>query len=149
RISGPLSWRMAEVPTDRLLRSLRARVAEAFDETSLDRLSFQFPPGGGAQASPGEAPVLTLQGATIGPLRQVGARRLDEWDKESNLVKPLGSSVVALATRPGSLLAELRERVSHDGAFDGVRIDRGMFDEDNALVLAGLQDHDGQADLLI
>ncbi len=54
-----------------------------------------------------------------------------------------------LAPRPSRLTVALRKLVAADPKLDGVRLEHGVFDEDNVFVLSGIQDHDGQAERLI
>src|SRR5206468_5847884 len=95
------------------------------------------------------APVLTLQGATTEKRRPEVQEKIGAWLKGNALAQTLGTPAVTITARPASLLDELRSLVARDTALDGLRVDRGTFDEENALVLSGLQDHDGQAEGLI
>jgi hypothetical protein len=143
RVGGPLAWRLREVPTDGLLRRLRRRAAAAFDETSLDRLVFR------PAQDPTAVPALTLDASTTAARSGEVRAQLLNWLKEDELAKVVGPPEVDVTPRPRSLVAELRRRVELDPNLDGVRIDRGFFDEENALVLSGLQDHAGQAERVV
>lgn len=140
KVTGPLTHRFATVPTDHILKDLRSKTAAAFDETSLDRLSFQIPD----DKSP---PVPVLQGSTPEPRVKELKAMLAGWLRADLRTEALGVPNVGLliAGRPGSLLKELRTLVASEPALDGVRIDRVVFDESNTLTLSGQQDHDGQA----
>jgi hypothetical protein len=140
KVGGPLVHHFTAVPSDQLLRDLRARNAEAFDETSLDRLSFQLP----GKESP---PVPTLMGGTPESRQKEVSEKLAEWLKADARAPLLGAPTVslAIASRPGSLLNEVRTQVANDPALDGVRVDRAVFDVANVLNLSGRQDHEGQS----
>ena len=140
KVGGPITHRFAAVPTDQILRDLRLKTAAAFDETSLQRLSFQLPddsspPAPVLQVSTPESRVKEVTAALAGWLRA------DERT-EALKVPSVGLSVTG---RPGSLLKEIRTLVAREPTLDGVRVDRAYFDESNVLTLSGLQDHDGQA----
>ncbi len=132
---------MKDTPTDQLLRGLRRKVAAEFGETSLDRLYFRTADG------PGSAPELVLQGATIASDQAKLEAQLETWLEDDEILKAMGAPVVKqITSRPNSLVAELRKLVARDPALDGVRVDRGLFDEENAFILSGRQDHEGQAE---
>ncbi len=140
KVGGPPTFRLKTTPTDRSLRVLRGKIAAEFDETSLDRLFFR------AAEGPDLAPELVLQGATIAGSQGSVEARLEAWLKEDELLKTVGAPVVKqITSRPNRLVAELRKLVVRDPALDGVLVERGIFDEENVLVLSGRQDHEGQA----
>jgi len=140
KVNGPLTRQLAETPTDQMLKGLRAKAFKSADETCLLRLFFR-------PASDADAPhEMLLQGATnAAGLPQVKAQ-LEEWVKADPIFKVVGAPVVELTPRPKTLLAELRRMVVTKRALDGVRIDHAGFDEENAFVISGRQDHEGQAE---
>jgi len=89
-------------------------------------------------------PEPTLYAATIAARRGDVEAKLATWMSEGKLAKVVGTPKLQLTSRPGSLVRELRKLIASEKTLDGVRIDRGVFVEDNAFVLSGLQDHDGQ-----
>ena len=140
KVSGPLTHHFAAVPTDQILKDLRSKSAAAFDETSLDRLSFQL-------LDEKSSPVPVLQGSTPEPRVKELSAMLAGWLQADPRTEVLGVPSVGLsiAGRPGSLLKELRTLIAREPALDGVRVDRVVFDESNTLTLSGRHDHDGQA----
>ncbi len=143
KVGGPVTWHLKDVPTDRVLRDLRRKAGAEFQETSLDRLRYLLP-----AENPEADPVLTLEGAAAADIPKI-EEKLDAWLKDEELARVLEVPVVPrLTLRPGSLLRELRKRVAQAPALDGLQVRRCYFDEENALVVSGLQDHGGQADPL-
>ncbi len=139
KVSGPLERKLTELPTDRLLQSLRRKLLGSPDETSLDRLFFR------PAADRSALPEMVLQGATlVSSLPETGGQ-LEGWLKADELAREVGTAVVELAPRPSSLLIELRKLVARDPALDGVLVKSAGFDLENYLVLSGRQDHEGQA----
>ena len=139
KVGGPITHRFTTVPTDQILRDLRSKTAAVFDESSLDRLSFQLPD----EKSP---PVPVVLGSAP-QLRVTELRaKVEGWLKADGRTKQLNvpSVGVAIAGRPGSLLKEIRTLVSGVPALDGARVDRAYFDETNTLTLTGRYDRDGQ-----
>ena len=140
-IGRPIAWNMKDTPTDRWLRELRQKVVNAaFDDTSLDRLFFR------PVATDEPKTELTLEGATTEPIRGAVEKQLGEWVKDDPLAAAVGTPVLQLATRPASLLGALRKLVADAPTLDGVRLDHGLFDQENVYVISGVQDHDGQAE---
>ena len=138
RLRGPLARRLTELPTDRLLQSLRKRLISSPAEAGLDRLFFRPVKERGAH------PEVVLQGATIvGSLPQVKSQ-LEGWLEADALAREIGAPVVELTPRPKSLLMELRKLVAGRSMLDGVLIKSVYFDEQNNLVLSGREDHQGQ-----
>jgi hypothetical protein len=143
KVNPPFDRNLTATPSDRLLRSLRDQVAAEFDETSLDRLFYR------PAENPRSPPELVLQGATLAARLAAVEARLAGWLKANELSKVVGIPAVELTPRPASLVAELRQLVARDPTLDGVRIDHGVFDAENAFVLSGCQDHDGQAESVL
>ena len=110
KLSGPLARRLIELPSDRLLRTLRAKLMNSPDESSLDRLFFR------PAVLPSSHPELVLKGATIGATLPETKGRLEGWLKADPLAKDLGVAAVELKPRPKSLLTE--------AAQDGLRVKR-------------------------
>ncbi len=138
-VSGPLERKLYELPTDRLLKSLRKKLLASPTETSLDRLFFR------PAADRSARPEMVLQGATLITSLPETRTQIEEWLKTDDLAKEVGTAVVELLPRPKSLLTELRKLVALDSALDGVLVKSAGFDLENNLVLAGRQDHEGQA----
>ena len=150
---GPLSG-MTELPTDRLLRDLRAWSAAKGDgEVCLERAYFVL------EGDAGSPVVLRIQGFCNAHHRAEVVAELSRWAEGHAVVKRLeeahkpGGSlhvwVLALTPKTVSLVTALRRLVPHDPTLDGVRIDRGSYDERSVFVLTGLQDHAGQAETLV
>lgn len=139
KVSGPLARRLIELPSDTLLRSLRAKLVNSPDETSLDRLFFR------PAALPATHSQLVLKGATMGATLPETRAQLEGWLKTDSLAKELGIAAVELTPRPKSLLTELRKMVAREQSLDGVLVKSVYFDDENRLVLSGRQDHEGQA----
>jgi hypothetical protein len=139
KVSGPLERELTELPSDRLLKSLRKRLLNSPDETSLDRLFFR------PSADQTARPEMVLQGATLETALPETRKRIEEWLKADELAVDVGTAKVELTPRPSSLLTELRKLVARDTALDGVLVKSARFDEENNLVLTGREDRLGQA----
>ena len=139
KVTGPLEKKLAALPSDRLLKSLRKRLLTSPNETSLDRLFFR--PG----ADQNVRPEIVLQGATLETTLSETKSHIEEWLNADELARDVGTAVVELTPRSRSLLTELRKLVAGDTALDGVLVKSASFDEENNLVLTGRQDRDAQA----
>jgi hypothetical protein len=140
KVRGPLARKLIELPTDKLLRGLRAKLVTSPSETSLDRLFFR------PNALPAAQPAMVLQGATIESSLRETKDQLENWLKDDDLAKDSGPAVVELTPRPKSLLSELRKLIARETTLDGVQVKSVSFDEENRLVVSGRQDHEGQAE---
>jgi hypothetical protein len=139
RVRGPLARKLIELPSDQVLRSLRAKLMTSPSETSLDRLFFR------PAAVIGTQPEMVLTGAALATGMADTKAQLESWLKADDLAKDMGAAVVELTPRPKSLLTELRKLVARETSLDGVLVKSVSFDEENRLVLSGRQDHGGQA----
>ena len=92
KVGGPLAHEFTVVPTDLVLRDLRAKTSAASDETSLERLSFQPAKD---DASP---PVPTLKGSTYAPNVQAVSAKLNAWLSADPRLSALGAGLASSST---------------------------------------------------
>ncbi len=110
KVSGPLEKKLIALPSDRLLKSLRRRLFNSPNETSLDRLYFR------PAALQSGRPEIVLQGATLETTLTETKSQIEEWLSADELARDVGTAVVELTPRPKRLLTELRKLVAGDTA---------------------------------